>query len=155
MQHTNGHALDTHTHTARQIRGKTTETQRRCHQAQHVPHKGTIDGTKCHACHACHAKTHLASQPRARVISEETRPCHIRGKFPRHNRGAFHICDIQSGMLSGIPSDIPSDILSGIRSSILSGMLSGILLDILPGIPSGTLSVYLGFYVTFSNLSGS
>ena len=58
----------------------------RCHHAQHVPHKGTIYGTKCHA---CHAKTHLASQPRARVISEETRPRHIRGKFPRHNRGAF------------------------------------------------------------------
>ena len=35
-------------------------------------------------------KKHLASQPRARVISEETRPRHIRGKFPRHNRGAFH-----------------------------------------------------------------
>ena len=75
-----------HTHTMRQIRGKTTETQRRYHHAQHVPHKGTIDGTKCHA---CHAKTHLASQPRARVISEETRPRHIRGKFPRHNRGAL------------------------------------------------------------------
>ena len=60
----------------------------RCHHAQHVPHKGTIHGTKCHA---CHAKTHLASQPRARVISEETRPRHIRGKFPRHNRGAFQL----------------------------------------------------------------
>jgi hypothetical protein len=58
----------------------------RCHHAQHTPHKGTIHGTKCHA---CHAKTHLASQPRARVIFEETRPRHIRGKFPRHNRGAF------------------------------------------------------------------
>ena len=63
-----------------------TETQRRCHHAQHVPHKRTIDGTKRHA---CHAKTHPASQPRARVISEETRPRHIRGKFPHHNRGAF------------------------------------------------------------------
>ena len=55
-------------------------------EAQHVPHKGTIHGTKCHA---CHAKTHLASQPRARVISEETGPRHIRGKFPRHNRGVL------------------------------------------------------------------
>ena len=57
-----------------------------CHQAQHAPHKETIDGTKCHA---CHAKPHLASQPRDRVTVEETRPRHRWGRFPRHRRGAF------------------------------------------------------------------
>ena len=47
--------------------------QSRCHQAQHAPHKETIDGTKCHA---CHATPHLASQRRDRVTVEETRPRH-------------------------------------------------------------------------------
>ena len=70
MQHTNGHALDTYRasnprendRNAKSMSPGTTRATQGDHRWHKVP---------------CHAKTHLASQPRARVTSEETRPRHI------------------------------------------------------------------------------
>ena len=83
MHHTNGHALDTHR------ASNPRENYRNATSMSPCTTRATQGDHRWHQVPRLHAKTHLASQPRARVISEETRPRHIRGKFPRHNRGAF------------------------------------------------------------------